>query len=198
MFEKKETFQWKTPILILTGVLILSSGIYIGVKTRDTDVSKTKANVEQTNKNAKEVFELNKDCEIWLQKQTEDGRELKEGPIMIGTISKDLLNKSESEIRAYFKDKYPERTIESMNKYEILLSETVKANDVSKANKYTLEEDDGFIGLYKYNDKGDRELIEKTKIQIDSLPQTVQNEIKKGIIVNTEDEAYGKLQDFDI
>ncbi len=32
MFERKEPFQWKIPILILTGILVLSGGIYIGVK----------------------------------------------------------------------------------------------------------------------------------------------------------------------
>ena len=41
---------------------------------------------------------------------------------MIGTIPKDLLNKSKDEIVAYFKSKYPNKEIESMNKYEIILS----------------------------------------------------------------------------
>ena len=37
MFERKEPFQWKIPILILTGILVLSGGIYIGVKTRKVE-----------------------------------------------------------------------------------------------------------------------------------------------------------------
>ena len=37
MFEKKYTFEWKIPVLILTGILVLSSGIYIGVKTRKVE-----------------------------------------------------------------------------------------------------------------------------------------------------------------
>lgn len=197
MFEKKEQFPWKIPVLILTGVVVLSSGIYIGVKTRNVnqkDVNTTKINqeVEKT----KESFELSKDCEIWLHKKNEDGSDSKKSPVMLGTVDKSLLDKTEEEIAAYLEDKYPDRKIESIGKFEIILSETMSVSDTSKSNKYSLEVEDGLIGLYKYDREGTRILVEKTDITIDSLPKTAQEEIKKGVIVDTEDEAYVRLENF--
>ena len=37
MFEEKKSFPWKIPALVLVCVLVLSSGIYIGIKSRNTD-----------------------------------------------------------------------------------------------------------------------------------------------------------------
>lgn len=197
MFEKKEPTKWRIPVLILIGVLVLSSGIYLGIKTRNIDSNKNQAKIEETsNEKSKEVFELNKDCEMWVQKKNEDGSDSKEGPIMIGTIPQELINKSKDEIVAYLKDKYPDRTIENMSKYEIVLSEVMSTNDESKANKYTIESNEGNIGLYKYDAKGNKKLLEKTSISIESLPKTAQSEIKKGVVVDTEDDAYSRLEDF--
>lgn len=197
MFEKKEQFPWKIPVLILTGVVVLSGGIYIGVKTRDIEqnhVNATQANqeVEKT----KDAFGLNEECEIWLHKKNEDGSDSGKSPVMLGTVDKSLLDKSEEEIVAYLENKYPDRKIESLSKFEIVLSETMKVNDASKSNKFSLEMDDGFIGLYRYDKDGARSLVEKTDIAIDSLPKTAQDEIKKGVTVNTEDEAYARLESF--
>ena len=85
MFEKKKEFSWKIPTLVLLGVVVLSCGIGIGVKVRETQQSRqmTKANTQY-----KEVFNLNEDCEIWVQGQiTSSGTY--ESPKMIGTIPKD-------------------------------------------------------------------------------------------------------------
>ncbi|HSQ90372.1 hypothetical protein [Romboutsia sp.] len=198
MFEKKDPFDWKPPLLILTGVVVLSGGIYLGIKT--TNIEDKQVNVEhkteQQVEKSKEVFELSKDCEIWVHKKNEDGSDSGKSPMMIGTIDKVLLDKSEDEIVAYLKDKYPDREIESLGKYEIVLSEVKPTNDPSKSNKYSLEEDEEFIGLYRYDSNGNRELVEKTQIRIDSLPKKVQEEVQKGIIVNSEDEAYIKLENF--
>ena len=57
MFERKEPFQWKIPILILTGILVLSGGIYIGVKTRKV-VEKPAFNNETINEENEETKEL--------------------------------------------------------------------------------------------------------------------------------------------
>ena len=198
MFEKKEPFNWKPAVLILTGVVVLSGGIYLGIKARNVDTEQVNAQqqIEKPVKEIKEVFELSKDCEIWVEKKNEDGSKSEKSSVMIGTIDSVLLNKSEGEITDYLKDKYPHREIESIGKYEIILSEVVETNDPSKSNKYSLEADGEYIGLYKYDSGGNRELIEKTQIRIDSLPKTVQEEIQKGVVINSQDEAYSKLEDF--
>lgn len=192
MFEKKKEFSWKVPTLVLLGAIVLVCGIGIGVQVRETQQSRQalQAQIE-----SKEVFNLNEDCEIWVQGQiTSSGTY--ESPQMIGTIPKDLLNKSKDEIVAYFKEKYPNKEIASMNQYEIILSNSQK-KEPSKANKYAIEEKDGLVYVYKYDEDGTKTELEKTNISVDSLPKSVQQELSSGILVNSEVEAYTRLENFE-
>ena len=191
MFEKKKEFSWKIPTLVLLGVIVLSCGIGIGVQIRETQQARQAL---QASKESKEVFNLNEDCEIWVQGQV-TSKGTYESPKMIGTIPKDLLNKSKDEIVAYFKEKYPNKEIASMNQYEIILDNAQK-KEPSKANKYSIEEKDGFIYVYKYDKEGTKSQVEKTDISVDSLPKSVQEELTSGILVDNEDDAYSKLENF--
>ena len=191
MFEKKKEFSWKIPTLVLLGVIVLSCGIGIGVQIRETQQARQAL---QASKESKEVFNLNEDCEIWVQGQV-TSKGTYESPKMIGTIPKDLLNKSKDEIVAYFKEKYPNKEIASMNQYEIILGNAQK-KEPSKSNKYSIEEKDGFIYVYKYDKEGTKSQVEKTDISVDSLPKSVQEELTSGILVDNEDDAYSKLENF--
>ena len=138
---------------------------------------------------------MNEDCEIWVQGQiTSSGTY--ESPKMLGTIPKDLLNKSKDEIVAYFKEKYPNKEIASMNQYEIILSNS-QEKEPSKANKYSIEEKDGLIYVYKYDKEGTKKQLEKTDISVDSLPKSVQEELADGIVVDSEEDAYSTLENFE-
>lgn len=192
MFEKKKEFSWKVPTLILLGVIVLACGIGIGVQVKETQQARQAL---QAKTESKEVFSLNEDCEIWVQGQiTSSGTY--ESPKMLGTISKDLLNKSKDEIVSYFKDKYPNKEIASMNQYEIILCNT-KAKEPEKANKYSIEEKDGFVYVYKYDKEGVKSELEKTDISTDSLPKSIQEELSSGILVDNEDDAYTRLENFE-
>ncbi len=192
MFEKKKNFSWKIPTLALLGVLVLICGIGVGVQARQTQLARQELEEQMQ---SKEVFNLNKDCEVWVQGQiTSDGTY--ESPKMLGTIPKDLTNSSKQDIVSYFKDKYPNKEISSMNQYEIILCNS-QTKDPQKANKYSIEEKDGFVYVYKYEKDGSRLELEKTEISIDSLPKSVQEEIASGILVDTEDEAYTRLENFE-
>ena len=198
MFERRKSFPWKIPVLILTGIVVLSSGIYIGVKTRN-DKKENNLNIQQVStekESVKNVFKLNKNCEIWLKKKNSDGSDSKSSPVMLGSIPSDLLDKTKEEIISYLNEKYPDREIESITQYEIVLSEKETKTDITKKNKYSLEVSNQYIAIYKYDLNGQREIIENTQIKIDSLPQIAQEEIQKGILVDSEDEAYSKLEDF--
>ena len=195
MFEKKTPFPWKIPLLIVTGIAVLSSGIYIGVKTSDSE-KEDNLNIQQVNteeETIKNVFELNEKCEIWLKKNSSDNDNSESSLVMLGSIPSELLNKTKEEIIAYLNEKYPNREVESITQYEILLSEKQVYNDITKKNKYSLEVSNQYLGIYKYDSNGQREVIENTQIKIDSLPQLAQEEIQKGILVDSEDEAYSKL-----
>ena len=192
MFEKKKEFSLKIPVLVLLGAIVLVCGVGIGIQVRETQESRqaTQAKLE-----SKEVFNLNKDCEIWVQGQITDNGAY-ESPKMLGTIPRDLLDKSKDEIVSYFKDKYPDKEIASMNQYEIILC-NAKEKEPSKANKYSIEEKDRFIYVYKYDKDGVKTELEKTDISIDSLPKSVQEELSSGILVNSEDDAYTRLENFE-
>ena len=94
------------------------------------------------------------------------------------------------------KEKYPDKEVSTMNKYQIILKTSEDGTDLSKANKYTLENEDGYISVFKYNKEGKKELVEKTSIQIKSLPKSVQEELKDAIVLDNEDDAYSRLEDF--
>lgn len=192
MFEKKKEFSWKVPTLVLLGVIVLACGVGIGIQVRETQQARQAL---QAKTESKEVFNLNKDCEIWVQGQiTSSGAY--ESPKMLGTIPRDLLDKSKDEIVSYFKDKYPNKEIASMNQYEIILC-NAQAKEPSKANKYSIEEKDGFVYVYKYDKDGVKTELEKTDISVDSLPKSVQEELSSGILVNSEDDAYTRLENFE-
>ena len=198
MFERKDRFEWKIPVLILTGILVLSSGIYIGVKTRKVE-DKPTFNTETINEEkeqTKDSFNLSESCEIWLYKRSEEGSLIDSSPSMIGIAPEELLNKTKEEIRTYLSEKYPDKEIDSITQHEIVLSEKAPLKNTSRSNKYSLEVENGFIGLYKYDINGNRELIENTEIKLDSLPQSVQEEIQKGIVIDTQDDAYSRLESF--
>ena len=198
MFERKDTFEWKIPVLILTGILVLSSGIYIGVKTRkveDKPAFKTET-INEESEVTKDSFNLSETCEIWLYKRSEEGSLIDSSPSMIGIAPEELLNKTKEEIRTYLSEKYPDKEIDSITQHEIVLSEKAPLKNTSRSNKYSLEVENGFIGLYKYDINGNRELIENTEIKLDSLPQSVQEEIQKGIVIDTQDDAYSRLESF--
>lgn len=192
MFEKKKEFSWKVPTLVLLGVIVLACGVGIGIQVRETQQARQSL---QAKTESKEVFNLNKDCEIWVQGQV-TGSGTYESPKMLGTIPKDLLDKSKDEIVSYFKEKYPNKEIASMNQYEIILC-NAQAKEPSKANKYSIEEKDGFVYVYKYDKDGVKTELEKTDISVDSLPKSVQEELSSGILVNSEDDAYTRLENFE-
>ena len=83
-----------------------------------------------------------------------------------------------------------------MNQYEIILCNS-QDKEPAKANKYSIEEKDGFIYVYKYDKEGNKSKLEKTEISVNSLPKSVQEEVSSGIIVDTEDDAYSRLENFE-
>ena len=197
MFEDKKEFPWRIPIVIILAIVVLAGGIYVGFKSKDKNISKninSEQNKEETTD--KEIFNLSEDCEIWVEKILEDGTPSKEAPVMIGTIPKDLVGKPKEDITKYLSIKYPDKSIKKLDTYEITLQEKETFNDSSKANQFAIMDNKGLLNVYKYNENGDRELIENTEIETQSLPKKVQDEVKAGIFAKSQDEIYSKLEDF--
>ena len=146
MFERKEPFQWKIPILILTGILVLSGGIYIGVKTRKVEEKPAFNNetINEENEETKDSFGLSENCEIWLYKRSEEGSLIDSEPNMIGFAPKELLDKTKEEIRTYLSEQYPDKEIDSITQHQIVLSEKAPLKDTSRSNKYSAPRDIAF------------------------------------------------------
>ena len=196
MFENKKEFPWRIPIMILVGVLVLAGGIYVGLTTGEDEPKNDDVEVINQKDVSKNEFDLSENCEIWVEKVLEDGTVSEDGPMMIGSVPKELVGKSKDEIIDYLTQKYPNRQVKDVDKYEITLVEQVTFNDPSRANKFSIEDDKGFICVYKYDSKGNRKLVENTQIETESLPKSVQEEVKAGIVVNSQDEVYSRLEDF--
>lgn len=196
MFEEKKEFPWRIPIIIVLGIVILAGGIYVGFKGKDYFITK-KNNKEQSEEiTTKETFNLSEDCEIWVEKVLEDGTPSEESPTMISTIPKDLIGKSKEYITSYLQKKYPNKIIKKIDTYEIKLQEKENFNDLSKANKFVIIDNKGYLNIYKYDNKGNRTFLENTEVETSSLPKKVQEEIKNGIYANSEEEIYERLEDF--
>ena len=189
--KKMENYRWIIPSLVALGVILLSGGIFLGVKSYET-LEASNSKIDKTNQKSlsgQQKFKLDEYCQIWLQ----DDNEI---PVMLGKVNEDLLNKTEDEIKAALKEKYPDKEVSTMNKYQIILKTSDETTDLSKANKYTLENEDEYITVFKYNKEGKKELVEKTSIQIKSLPKSVQEELKEAIVLDNEEDAYSRLEDF--
>ena len=189
--KKMENYRWIIPSLVALGVILLSGGIFLGVKSYET-LEASNSKIDKTNQkslSSQQKFKLDEYCQIWLQ----DDNEI---PVMLGKVNEVLLNKTEDEIKAALKEKYPDKEVSTMNKYQIILKTSDETTDLSKANKYTLENEDGYITVFKYNKEGKKELVEKTSIQIKSLPKSVQEELKEAIVLDNEEDAYSRLEDF--
>ena len=186
---KRENYRWIIPSLIALGLVLLSGGIFIGVKSYQALEASNNEFKEASNLSKKQKFKLDEYCQIWFQEEDQI-------PVMLGKVTEDLLNKTEDEIKAILKERYPDKEVSTMNKYQIILKNSNDKTDISKANKYTLESEDGYISVFKYDKKGQKELIEKTSIQIESLPKSAQDEINDVIVLENEEEAYSRLEDF--
>ena len=143
MFEKKEPFQWKIPILILTGILVLSGGIYIGVKSRDNIKETTAFKTEEINKeqdnnrSTKDAFSLSTNCEIWLYKRSEEGSLLDSKPSMIGIAPKELMGKTKEEIRTYLSNDNKHKPYELITGYYNISHDTLINNLSDIVDIYT-------------------------------------------------------------
>ena len=93
--KKMENYRWIIPSLVALGVILLSGGIFLGVKSYET-LEASNSKIDKTNQKSlsgQQKFKLDEYCQIWLQ----DDNEI---PVMLGKVNEDLLNKTEDEIKA--------------------------------------------------------------------------------------------------
>lgn len=196
MFEKRR-FPWHIPVIAIIGIVVLVGGVFIGLKSGQNDSNvNAKVTAKIDRKSNIKPMDISEECEIWVVKKYPDGTLAEDnGGTMVGVIPKNLVGKSKEDIEKYIYSQYPDRKIEKMSKYEITLVETVNEQPKGKGN-YSIEDLDGYIVVYKHGNNGQKQILERTDIPFSTLSKSTQDEIKKGLFVNSQDEAYGKLEDF--
>lgn len=196
MFEKKRSS--KIPILLIA-ILTLAGGFYMGKilekEDRNTSVTKT---VQAEEEKKVEIEVVNKKDEILVDKNavlkitTKYGKcehvETTENP-----VSKDTIGLSEAEFKEYMKKNYSKFKLLSFKSKEINL---LKEIDSYCDKHYEIGEDNGYIIIYKYDEKGNKNVFKKTEASITSLPSIDQEQIKSGLILNSLEELNERLEDF--
>ncbi len=195
MFEKREPFNWKMPATIVLGIVVLLTGIYVGIKSIDSkEVVENNKPTKVEKETEKEAFLLNKNCEIVINTK-DDSNTITVSTKRISAPS-ELFNKTEDEIRAYIEENYPNTKIESITQGEILLSELAPYVNKDRVNKYSIEVENGLIGIYKYDINGKRSLVTQTDQKIDILSQKLQQEIQLGITADSIEEIESILDSY--
>jgi hypothetical protein len=199
MFEKKRSS--KIPILLIA-ILTLVGGFYMGkmLEKEDRGAPVTKTVVAEEGKKEKNVKieVINKKDDVLVDKNTVlkittkydkcEHVQTKEN-----TASKEIIGLSETEFKEYMKKNYSKFKLLSFKSEEINLLKEIN----SYCDKhYEIGEDNGYIVIYKYDENGNKNLVEKTQSSISSLPSVDQEQIKSGLILNSVDELNERLEDF--
>ena len=196
MFEKKRSS--KIPILLIA-ILTLVGGFYMGKilekEDRNTPVTKTvqaeeekKVEIEVVNKKDEILVDKNAVLKITTKYDKCEHVETTENP-----VSKDIIGLSEAEFKEYMKKNYSKFKLLSFKSKEINL---LKEIDSYCDKHYEIGEDNGYIIIYKYDEKGNKNIVEKTEFSTTALPSIDQEQIKSGLILNSLEELNERLEDF--
>ncbi|MCT4509871.1 MAG: hypothetical protein N4A48_14150 [Tepidibacter sp.] len=199
MFEKKRSS--KIPILLIA-ILTLVGGFYMGKvlekEDRGEPVTKTVVAEERKKEKNVKIEVINKKDDVLVDKNTVlkiTTKYDKCGHVQTKekTASKEIIGLSETEFKEYMKKNYSKFKLLSFKSEEINLLKEIN----SYCDKhYEIGEDNGYIVIYKYDENGNKNLVEKTQSSISSLPSVDQEQIKSGLILNSLDELNERLEDF--
>ena len=223
MFERKEPFQWKIPILILTGILVLSGGIYIGVKTRKVE-EKPAFNNETINEENEETKDLeNSDVSETIEsveeKDTEDenlhnqSEKINEDDIVEEikeNIATDEIEINEEKIEDTLNDEKVNEVVESIEESTIHNQEVITSEVdeyIKEENIEVVEEPQKKVNLFErlkqgltkakqgITDKIDDVLKSYTKVDEELLEELEEILITADVGVNTTMDIIDKLRD---
>lgn len=104
--------------------------------------------------------------------------------------SEELVNKTEEEIQS----KYEDWRIKKFNSKEVIF---YREKEGICPEHYILRENNGYLTIYNINSEGKEVLYETTGIVTSYLPETDINRLKQGIIINSKEELYSTLEDYE-
>ena len=112
----------------------------------------------------------------------------------LNNADNEIINMTEKQYKAYMKENYPHIKIISFSIKEIVLRE--ERNHLC-SNHYIIGESDGKIAIYSINENGEKILSKIfSDYSISLLKAIDQEKLKKGIIVDSEEELSDVLENF--
>lgn len=109
-------------------------------------------------------------------------------------IDDNIINMTEKEFRNYMKKNHPDMSIVSFSVANIVLGES---RDTLCPNHYIIGESEGKIAVYRISDTGEKILFKIFKdYSLSLLKEIDQEKLKKGIVVDTEEEISDVLENF--
>ncbi|SHH14381.1 hypothetical protein [Tepidibacter thalassicus] len=189
MFVRKRTS--KIPILIFALVMLVG-GFYIGKfleSTENKDEQVIKPIVADTDNKENEVV-LKKDSKL---KFTTKYIKCEDISVKEENIPDTLVGFNKKKLEEYVKFKYPEWRLISFSEKGVELFREI---DSYCDKHYEMKEENGYIAIYKYDENGNKNLVEKTEFSIKSLPSIDQEQIKAGLVLDSLEELNQRLEDF--
>ena len=180
----------KLLIMIISLILAFIVSYYIGVIISDYNSSKELSEVEKI----EEVEIANSDEEkispnaiLILKKYYMECSHTQEET---KTMPDKLVNMSKKDLE----EEYEGWQLEKFSKNQVIL---IKNQSGICGEHYEVKEKDGYIVVYKLDEKGEENLYMTTTITIEYLPETDKHALKKGIYLYGNQELNEILQDFE-
>ncbi|SCZ07408.1 BofC C-terminal domain-containing protein [Alkaliphilus peptidifermentans] len=105
----------------------------------------------------------------------------------------EIIGLKEGGFRSFAEANFTDWQIVRFSKDEVIL---FRRKEQICPNHFFVSEQDGFIAIFRFNEAGERILIEKTSLPISVLPAIDQEKLKRGILLNTRDEVNSLLEDY--
>lgn len=105
----------------------------------------------------------------------------------------DLIGLSEEGLKEYIYEKYQNSEVESFSNKKVVIS---KIENKVCPNHYKVSVHQGYIAVYKFDEEGEKHLVERTKIPVNHLPVIDQEKLQRGILVENLEEVNKLLEDY--
>lgn len=157
-------------------------------KTGEEDISETAQNDD--NKPDETLKEVNEESEIVLNTQY-----LKTGKIDTKKVKIPItvVGASLNEFKAYIESNYSDWIIKSISTKSASLFKQVNGYN---PNYFIIQNEDGYIAVYKINEAGEKELYEATDISISTLSEMDKKKLDEGITAKSLEELYKIMEDY--
>lgn len=104
-----------------------------------------------------------------------------------------IIGLKEEAFKAYALEEYKDWQLVRFSDKEIIF---FQRKEQVCPDHYFVSESEGYIVVFKFNEAGERYIVERTNIPVSHLPDIDQEKIRRGILVRTREEVNQLLEDY--